>query len=142
MERHKSARYHMLWYNDGPVPTTYPGPTRSPGAGSYDGFSLRQQLMHRPSSCGNHSTLRLATPCAEGTNASGLAVVAHSASLAGSMPEVTLARAGAAPTTSNAPPSLCAVTPRGSTSPASATSATPAGPRGSESSVLLSWLQG
>ena len=29
----------MLWYNDGPVPTTYPGPTRSPGAGSYDGFN-------------------------------------------------------------------------------------------------------
>ena len=27
MERHKTSNNHMYWYNNGPVPTTYPGPT-------------------------------------------------------------------------------------------------------------------
>ena len=34
----------MLWYNDGPVPTTYPGPTRSPGAGSLRRFQAPSSL--------------------------------------------------------------------------------------------------
>ena len=37
----------MLWYNDGPVPTTYPGPTRSPGAGTLDGFNLGRPDLHK-----------------------------------------------------------------------------------------------
>ena len=45
MERHKSARYHMLWYNDGLVPTTYPGPTRSPGAGSHGDFRVNIEYL-------------------------------------------------------------------------------------------------
>ena len=41
----------MLWYNDGPVPTTYPGPTRSPGAGSCDGFKVDEQFLLRLMRC-------------------------------------------------------------------------------------------
>ena len=41
----------MLWYNDGPVPTTYPGPTRSPGAGSYDSFRQCMACGQKFNSC-------------------------------------------------------------------------------------------
>src|SRR6266581_2187668 len=72
---------------------------------------------------GNISTSRLATLCAQGTNASGLAAVAFSASPAGSTPTVPSARACASPTISSAPPRLCVSTPEGSTflAPMSAT---------------------
>ena len=48
-------------------------------------------------SCNNLPTSCLVTPCAQGTNAPGLAAVALAASPAGLTLEVPLARAGAAP---------------------------------------------
>ena len=72
-----------------------------------------------------------ALSCVQGTNASGLAVLAISAFPAGSMPAVASARAGAAPTTGGALPRSCASTHKGSTSPASAFLAVPASPKGS-----------
>ena len=39
MEHHETTQSYVYWYNYGPVPTTYPGPTKSPGAGSHDGFN-------------------------------------------------------------------------------------------------------
>ena len=85
-------------------------------------------------SCNNLPSSCLVTPCAQGTNAPGLAAVALAASPAGLTLEVPLARAGPAPTTRDAPYSLCVMTPGVSTSPASAISAAPAGLRGSGSS--------
>jgi len=67
--------------------------------------------------CGGTSTscLCLALSCAQGTNALGLATMAFSASLAGSMLVIPLARAGVAPTMGDTPPCLCALTHKGLT---------------------------
>jgi len=82
-----------------------------PFHGSTSGSSL-YTCLHSP---GNISTSHSAMPCAQGTNASCLVVVAFSASLVGSMPAVPLARASAAPTTSSTPPHSSVSTPKGST---------------------------
>ena len=67
-------------------------------------------------SCGGVSTSspRMTLSCAQDNNASGLAAAAtSSASPAGLAPAVSLARAGAAPTTGGTPPHLCASTLKG-----------------------------
>jgi len=74
---------------------------------------------------------------AQGTNASGLAVLAVSASPAGLTPAVPSARAGAAPATGNAPPCLCTSMHEGLTFPTSAFSAVHAGPRLSRSLAAM-----
>jgi hypothetical protein len=51
------------------------------------------------------------SPCVQGANASDLAVAAFSASPAGSMPAVLLAKTCAAPTTGNTPARSCVSTP-------------------------------
>ena len=78
----------------------------------------------------NLSTSHAALTCAQGTSASSLAAVAISALPAGLTPVVPSARAGAAPTTCNAPPHLSVSTQGGSTSPTSTFSGTPASPKG------------
>jgi hypothetical protein len=78
-------------------------------------------------SCGNLSTSCLATPCAQGTNASSLAAVALSLA-SGFNAGGSLGQGRCRPTIGNALPSSCAVTSGSSTSPASAIS-TPAGLR-------------
>ena len=70
-----------------------------------------------------------ALSCAFDINASGLAAMAFSASLAGSALAVSLARAGAAPTTGSAPPCSFASMLEGSGSLASTFLAIAAGPR-------------
>ena len=60
-------------------------------------------LVTRTWPCREPSTSRPALPCPQGTSASSLAAFAISALPAGSTPAVRSARAGAAPTTGNAP---------------------------------------
>jgi len=89
---------------------TYPAlPFRSRGGGS------GPRLL----SCGGVSGIGPASPCVQGANASGLAALALSASLAGSMPSVPPARAGVAPTTGTTPLVRARQRSRGSTSIAS-----------------------
>src|SRR6267142_2025563 len=74
---------------------------------------------------------RLASPLAQGSNASGFAVVAPSATLASSMPAVSLVGAGTtgvAFTADGTPPGSCASTIAGLAASASAFAITPAGP--------------
>ena len=79
---------------------------RQPSGGRASGGGSYMALLPR----GKLSTSHPASPCAHGTSASSLAAVAISASLAGSTPAVPSARAGATPTTGNAPPRSCALT--------------------------------
>jgi len=81
-------------------------------------------------SCGSISDLGPALLCIQGVNALGLAALALSASLAGSMLAVPLARAGAAPTTASTPPCSCTSASAHLIGLTLAFSATPVSPRG------------
>ena len=90
---------------------------------------LQRWLVH--DLVGKLSTSRLGSPCAQGTSASNLAVVAISALPAGLTPAVPLARADAAPTTGNASPRSCVSTHGCLTSLATTFSGTAASLKGS-----------